>query len=162
MDTTHQHHPIHEALDHVARTCIDENFVEEAECMLFFLEQINMSPLMLGMLRVWVRSQRGDLREALRLCDELLHTFPDTPDVMALLAVLKYACGEPSWRAVCERVLEIPSCRPEGRQLAESLLDGSFGRKKPTPEPEPVALVQPEKAAISSFDFNHSMSFLRA
>jgi hypothetical protein len=132
MDTPGNHHPIHQALDHVARMCIDENFLEEAERLLVFLEMINISPFTLGLLRVWARSQRGDLRDALRHCNEMLEAYPNAPDVLSLLVVLRYACGDGGWRSVCEQLLEMPQCRPEGRQLAASLLDGSFGRKKPS------------------------------
>ena len=166
MDTPGNHDPIHEALDHVARMCIDENFLEEAERLLFFLEMMGISPFTVGLLRVWARSQRGDLRDALRHCNEMSEAYPDAPDVMSLQAVLRYACGDANWRNVCERILEMPDCRPEGKQLAASLLDGSFGRKKPAPKAEAEADVGGPAAPAtqvpsSTFDFAQAAHYLR-
>lgn len=158
MDTLPRPDPIHTALDHVARMCIDEGFLEEAEQLLVFLEMARLSPYTSGLLRIWARSQRGDLRDALRSCNDMLQRYPDASDVLALMAVLGFACGEISWRATCERLIEMPDCRPESRQVAMSLLDGTFGRKKPAAE---VPAEAPAAAQTTAYDVAQSYQFLR-
>jgi hypothetical protein len=161
MDNSGTHDPVHQALDHVARMCIDENFLDEAERLLAFLEMADISPYTAGLLRIWARSQRGLLRDALRNCNEMIEAYPDSSDVLALMAVLRFACGEHNWRALCERLMEMPGCRPESRQVAASLLDGTFGRKNPL---TPVAAEPVEAAAAtttSTFDYAQASHYLR-
>lgn len=163
MEAQAPHDPLHVALKYVAGVCIDENLLEEAESMLVFLEMVQVAPRTVGLLQVWTRSQRGDLREALRRCNELAEFYPDAEEFQPLLAVLRYAGGEPTWRAVCDRLIESPSASAESKRLAASLLDGSFGRKKPphaaadTDPAEP----EPETTAVEPFDFAAHGSFMR-
>ncbi len=153
-------HPLHSALDFVARMCIDENFLDEAERMLAFLDMAGISDYCSGLLRVWARSQRGQLRDALRECSELHETYPDSSDVTALLAVLRFACGEPAWRPLAERLMERPTCRAESRQVAASLLDGSFGKKDAKASaPEPAGTEQ--AAPDADFEFAQAGYLLR-
>lgn len=161
MDNPGTLDPVHQALDHVARMCIDENFLDEAERLLAFLEMAGISPYTAGLLRIWARSQRGELREALRNCNEMIEAYPDSSDVLALMAVLRFACGEQTWRTLCERLMDMPGCRAESRQVAASLLDGSFGRKNPAAQAA-VETAEPAAATHSStFDFTQASHYLR-
>ena len=162
MDQPSTADPLHQALDHVARMCIDENFLDEAERLLAFLEMAGISPYTAGLLRIWARSQRGELRDALRDCNVMIEAYPDSSDVLALMAVLRFACGEHNWRALCERLMDRPDCRPESRQVAASLLDGSFGSKKPQEGLTAEAVTtDPASPQSSSFDFAQAAYFLR-
>jgi hypothetical protein len=152
---------MHRALDCVARMCIDENFLDEAERMLAFLEMAGVSAYTSGLLNVWARSQRGELRDALRQCSAMHESYPDSSDVAALLAVLRFACGESTWRPLCERLMEWPTCRAESRQVAASLLDGSFGRKDAQASAAEPAIAAAEPAPMAGFDFAHATHYLR-
>jgi hypothetical protein len=57
--------------------------------------------------------------------------------------------------------VEMPDCRPESRQVAASMLDGSFGRKK-TPSSEAPSVTEPATEAMSSsFDYAQATHYLR-
>jgi hypothetical protein len=163
MDTQHRHDPLHIALKYVAGVCIDENFLEEAESMLVFLDMVRIAPRTVGLLHVWTRSQRGDVREALRRCNELNEFHPDAEEFLPLLAVLRYAANEPTWRAVCDRLVDSATASAESKQLARSLLDGSFGKKKPQSAAAATDAADTAQATpAEAFDYAAHGSFMRA
>lgn len=163
METERPHDPLHVALKYVAGVCIDENLLEEAESMLVFLDMIGIAPRTVGLLHVWTRSQRGDLREALRRCTELNDQYPDADEFLSLLAVLRYACGEPTWSGVCDRILASPGTSKESKDLAASLLDGTFGRKKASKDAAPAEAGEDgTQGSVEPFDFAAHGSFMRA
>jgi hypothetical protein len=164
MDTEIRHDPLHVALKYVSGACIDENFLEEAEAMMVFLEMVRVAPRTVGLLSVWTRSQRGDLREALRRCNELSEIYPEAEEFEPLLAVLRYAAGEPTWRAVCDRLVASHTANAESKKLAASLLDGSFGRPKaPQGHAEEEAPASAQAGpAVESYDFALHGGFMRA
>lgn len=163
MDTNTVHDPMHVALKYVAGVCIDENLLEQAESLLVFLEMVNVAPRTVGLLHVWTRSQRGDLREALRRCNELSEIYPDAEEFQPLLAVLRYAGGEPTWRVVCDRLVESRTASADSKRLAASLLDGTFGRKKPAQGPAAEEeTADSGEPGTERFDYAAQGGFMRA
>jgi hypothetical protein len=162
MDTEQGHPPLCIALKYVAGACIDENLLDEAESMLVYLEMVRIAPRTVGLLHVWTRSQRGDLREALRRCNELSELYPEAEEFEPLLAVLRYASGEPSWRAVCERLVASSTASAASKRLATSLLEGSFGKPKTAEAAEPEAEAAAAPAPAESFDYASHGAFMRA
>ncbi len=166
MELQERHDPMHIAIKYVAGVCIDENFLDEAESMLVFLDMVRIAPRTVGLLHVWTRSQRGDLREALRRCNELSELYPDAEEFQPLLAVLRYAGGEPTWRVVCDRLVDSVTASAESKQLARSLLDGTFGKKKgqqgAASSAADSAPDNADEAPAEAFDFAAHGSFMRA
>jgi hypothetical protein len=64
MDTNENFAPIQVALKYVASCCIDEDMLQEAETMTDFLDLSNVAPRTVGLLRIWILSQKGHLRES--------------------------------------------------------------------------------------------------
>jgi Bacterial type III secretion protein (HrpB1_HrpK) len=162
MDTEQSHSPLCIALKYVAGACIDENLLDEAETMLLYLEMARIAPRTVGLLHVWTRSQRGDLSEALRRCNELSEQYPEAEEFEPLLAVLRYASGEPSWRAVCERLVASPTASAASKRLANSLLEGTFGKPKQAEAAEPEAPAAVGAASVDAYDFASQGVFMRA
>ena len=162
MSTEQTHSPVCIALKYVAGACIDENLLEEAEAMLLYLEMVRIAPRTVGLLHVWTRSQRGELSEALRRCNELSEQYPEAEEFEPLLAVLRYARGEPSWRAVCERLMESTTASAASKRLASSLLEGTFGKPKPAEAAEPDEAQTDTKHVMDKFDFSSQGGFMRA
>jgi hypothetical protein len=162
MDTNENFAPIQVALKYVASCCIDEGMLQEAETMTDFLDLSNVAPRTVGLLRIWILSQKGHLRESLQRCEELSTSYPEAEEYRPLLAVLRYANGVPTWNAACNELLESPGAKPESRVLAQSLLDGSFGKKKTsqTAGDDKVA-EEPAAPAMQSVDYNDFHSFVR-
>jgi hypothetical protein len=159
MQTEATPDPLHVALKYLAATCIDEGLTDDAEALAQFLDLIRIAPRTVGLLQVWTLSQRGMLREALRQCEELAHLYPDAEEFQPVLAVLRYAGNDPTWRGVCDRLLESETTTPESKRLASSLLEGTFGTKKPSDEPAAEAPPpQPEPA----IDFAAMGGYMRA
>src|SRR5687767_13995794 len=123
--------PLHCVLMTAAQICINETFLDEAEELHAFLQTVPVDARFLGLLGLWIQSQRGNVRDALRTCNELIETAPGSAEVNALLALLRYVCRDPTWRGVCDDLLRMPDCPPEARRIATSLLDGTFAKQKP-------------------------------
>ncbi len=130
---------LHAALDLVAQACMRENLVEEADGLRHFLDLAGTAPRTAGLLQVWLCSQRGELKDALRACDALVQREPEDPELLTLLAVLRHACGDAGWRAVGDRLLDGGLLTPENRQLILRLRDGSAGPAAPAAEAPAVA-----------------------
>jgi hypothetical protein len=156
MDTPMPGGTLHVALKYVAAACIDENMLAQAETMAAFLELVKVAPRTVGLVQVWTLSQRGHLRDALRHCEELSENYPDAPEFQPLLAVLRYACNEPMWRAVCDRLLASADSSAESKRLATSLIEGTFGKKPPE---EPDAAAEAPEPAI---DYAAMSGYMRA
>jgi hypothetical protein len=152
--------PLYVAMKYVAGTCIDEGLTQDAEALASFLDLIRIAPRTVGLLQVWTLSQRGLLSEALRQCEELVNLYPDADEFQPVLAVLRYAGNDRTWRSVCERLLESESATPESKRLASSLLDGTFGTKKPSAEAE--ADEEPAPAAEPAIDYAAMGGYMRA
>lgn len=159
MDTEKKYDPLHVALKYIAAACIDEGLLEEAESMARYLELVNVSPRTVGLLQVWTLSQRGHLAEALRTCEVLTTNHPEADEFQPLLAVLRYACADPRWQAVCERLLESPTASADSKRLANSLIDRTFGVKS-----QPFESTSDAGAAVAEpdIDFASMSAYLRA
>ena len=149
--------PMHIALKYVAATCIDEGLTEDAEALARFLELIALAPRTVGLLQTWLLSQKGQLREALRHCEELVYQFPEAEEFQPVLAVLRYACQDPNWRVVCATLIESETTSPESKRLAHSLLDGTFGNPAPA-ETEPVEATE----SLPMIDYVDMSQYMRA
>ncbi len=123
--------PVHVALKYLAIGCIDENLVDEAEALVAFLEPLGVAPHNVALVQIWALSERHHLREALRRCEEQVEQTPLAEEFQSLLGLLRYLNNEPSWRPVCERLVDSPTALPDSKRLAASLLDGSFAKAKP-------------------------------
>lgn len=159
MDTNEQFEPVQIALKYVASCCIDEDLLQEAETMTSFLDLSNVAPRTVGLLQIWILSQRGFLRESLQRCEELSAAYPDAEEFRPLLCVLRYANGIPTWNAACNELLESSRAKPESRALALSLLDGSFGKKKP--DQAAVAEKVPEELVLQPVNYADYQSYVR-
>jgi hypothetical protein len=123
--------PVHTALDLVAQACIEEKLLEQADDLHQFLDLTGMAPRTAALLQVWICSQRGHPLEALQSCNALVEIEPDSLEILTLLAVLSYSCGDAGWRAISDKLLDTSGLNPDCRQIAASLRDGSLGRTKP-------------------------------
>jgi hypothetical protein len=159
MDANENISPLQVALKYVASCCIDEGMMPEAEAMTDYLDLSNIAPRTVGLLRIWILSQKGFMRESLQRCEELSLSYPDTEEFRPLLAVLRYANHVPTWNATCNELLESPSAAPKSRQLAQSLLDGSFGKQKP--EQNAGSGKPSEEAKVEPVNYSDFQSFVR-
>ena len=156
MQTDTVFEPLHIALKYVAATCIDEGLTDDAEAMANYLDLIGLAPRTVGLLQIWTMSQRGQLRDALRVCEAMASQFPDAEEFQPVLAVLGYACNESQWRSTCSRMIESPNVSVENKKLMDTLMDGTFG--KATPEKEELEAESPandtnfvDYAAVSGY-----------
>ncbi len=156
MDNNESFAPIQIAMKYVASCCIDEGMLQEAEIMTDFLDLSNLAPRTVGLLRIWILSQKGFLKEGLQRCEDLSTAYPEAPEFQPLLAVLRYANGVPTWNAACNQLLESPIAKPESRRLAQSLLDGTFGKKK-----EAQGAFQEEEVELQAVNYADFGSFVR-
>ena len=139
MQNPPQPDPVHNALLNIAECCIGEGLVDEADTMLRFLELIDLRAHNLSLLQVWSLTQRGQVLEALRLCEANADKEPQFDGFLPLLALLRYTAGDQRWRQVCDQLLESDQGSEAGRVLARSLIDGSFGKEPPADRPGGVA-----------------------
>ena len=161
--------PMHIALKYVAATCIDEGLTEDAEILAHFLDLIDLAPRTVGLLQVWILSQKGQLRDALRHCQGLVNQFPEAEEFQPVLAVLGYSCNEQGWRNVCTKLLESPTASEDNKTLVSTLLDGTFGTPahvKAEAEAKAKAEAEAEAAAsaaqTTSFDYAAMGGYMRA
>ena len=159
--------PMHVALKYVAATCIDEGLTEEAEVLVHFLELIDIAPRTVGLLQVWILSQKGLLHDALRHCHALVSQFPEAEEFQPVLAVLGYSCNEDGWRLVCDKLLESPTSSQDNKQLVSTLLDGTFGtpaHAKADAEAKARAAAEAEASAspAEAFDYAAMGGYMRA
>lgn len=131
MQTETLFDPLHIALKYVAATCIDEGLTDDAEAMANYLDLIGLAPRTVGLLQIWTMSQRGQLRDALRLCEEMANQFPEAEEFQPVLAVLGYACNESQWQATCTRLIDSPTVSADTKKLMDTLMDGTFGTAVP-------------------------------
>jgi hypothetical protein len=149
--------PLHVAMKYIAAACIDESMIEEAETIARFLELSRIAPRTVGLVQVWINSQKGHLREASRQCEELMAEFPGADEFVPVGAILRYACKDPRWRVLCTELIESATATEETKRLAASLLDGSFGTAAADAD-QPAAAERVEPA----FDFAEMSSYMRA
>lgn len=154
--------PIHVALKFLAVGCIEEMLVDEAEALVAFLEPLNVAPRGVSLVQVWSLSERHRMREALRRCQEQTEKMPEAEEFQPLLGLLLFFNNEPSWRQVCERVMDSPTAPADGKRLAGSLLDGSFGKKKPDAEEKAAAAADAAANAHPAVDYAAFGAYLRA
>jgi len=134
---------LHEALCYLASACIDESLPDEAEAIYAFLEPMQMAPRTLGLVQVWLLSERGSFVEALHRCEELVGLLPNCQEFQPMLALLRYVNDDPDWRSTCDQLVDSPTAEAGSKRLALSLLDGSFFDKKDVDE-EPADASPPE------------------
>jgi len=162
MDTNSSSNPLHKVLKQIACACLDESMLDEAEVLLHFLDLVGIDPRTIRLIRMWSRCQRGDMQGALRQCNELSEQYPDSEDIEPLQAILRYAVGDRNWRTLCNRILESPTSSVEGKRMATSLLDGTFGKNGT----EAIFRIAPEEAqeepVKDTFDFAIHSAFMRA
>jgi hypothetical protein len=158
--------PIHVALKFLAVGCIEEMLVDDAEALVAFLEPLNVAPRGVSLVHVWSLSERHRMREALRRCLEQTEKMPEAEEFQPLLGLLLFFNNEPGWQAVCERVMDSPTAPADGKRLAASLLDGSFGKKKPEAEEKAAALAASDAAAAveahAAVDYAAFGAYMRA
>jgi hypothetical protein len=162
MNTDESFEPIQVALKYVASCCIDEDLLQEAETMTDYLDLSDVAPRTVGLLRIWILSQKGFLRESLQRCEELSAFYPDAEEFRPLLCVLRYANGVPTWNAACNELLESAHAKPESRTLAKSLLDGSFGKaKSPSQQKAGADNAAAEVPVVQPVNYADYQSFVR-
>ncbi len=154
--------PIHVALKFLAVGCIEEMLVDEAEALVAFLEPLNVAPRGVSLVHVWSLSERHRMREALRRCQEQAEKMPDAEEFQPLLGLLLFFNNEPSWRAACDRVVDSPTATPEGKRLAASLLDGTFGKKKGGADDTAAAVKSAALTAQAPIDYAALGAYMRA
>lgn len=163
MDTPQVTPPILSALKYLAGACIDEDFLEEAEALHAYLDMARFAPQMTGLVHVWIRTQRGDWPEALRLCNALCEKHPDVEDFKPMLLILRYCNADPSWRGLCERQIASPTATEASKRLAASMLDGTFGTPKAADAAEPPEQNEEKSSApADAFDYAANFGYMRA
>jgi hypothetical protein len=158
MQTQEVLQPLQVALKYIAAACIDESMIEEAEAIARFLELAKIAPRTVGLVQVWINSQKGLLPEASRQCEELMVEFPEAVEFLPVAAVLRYACKDPRWRTLCAELVESATATPETQRLASSLLDGSFGK---APVGSTDAPAETERAEVA-MDYAQMSLYMRA